>query len=357
MHVSTRMHKIENTHPQAAKFKTGFRIGNTLIGEDSPCFIIAEAGVSHFGSMEKAFLLVDASVCAGADAVKFQHFKTEHMISSKNKEWTDRMKPKELHISAFREIKEYCMERGITFFASAHDIRSLEELMSLDLPCIKIGSGELQNPEFYSIAASFKKPVIASTGMFLKEDVLQIIDALEEGGCTDAALMHCVTSYPVPPSDVNLKMITTLKNIFPGPVGYSDHSVTPDIAASSVLLGADLIEKHITIEKNIPNAQDWKVACTPEELIEFVASIRRLEAALGDGEFRLTEGEKKSLEWARKSIVTSVDIMEGDTITREKILLKRPGTGIAPAEINKVIGKKAKEKIEHDTIIKWEQLI
>ena len=307
--------------------------------------------------MEKAFMLVDAAVHAGADAVKFQHFKTKYLVSSKDREWTDRMKPKELPVSALREIREYCIEKGIIFFASAHDIRSLEELMSLDLPCIKIGSGELQNPEFYSVAASFKKPVIASTGMFLKEDILRIVDVLAEGGCAEAALMHCVTSYPVPPEDVNLKMITTLKKIFPGPVGYSDHSATSDIAASSVLMGADIIEKHITLEKYIPNTQDWKVACTPEELTEFVASVRRLEAAIGDGEFRLTAGERKSLLWARKSIVACGDIEKGDMITREKILLKRPGTGIPPTEINRVIGKKAKEKIKHDTIIKWEHLI
>jgi N,N'-diacetyllegionaminate synthase len=337
-------------------FKSCFTINKKKIGETNPCFIVAEAGVSHFGDIHKAFQLVDAAAHAGTDAIKFQYFSTADLISSKNKEWTERMKTKELSLSSFSEIKSYCTEKDITFFATAHDARSLEELMSLDLPCIKIGSGELQNPEFYSMAASFNKPVLASTGMFLREDVVQILEALAAGGCTEAALMHCVTSYPVAPGDANLKMISTLKGTFPGPVGYSDHTATPDIAASSVLLGAHLIEKHITLEKNIPNAQDWKVACTPPELVEFVASVRRLEAALGDGEFRLTAGEQKSREWARKSIVASTDIGRGEAITREKILFKRPGTGIAPSEVNNVIGRKAKERIEQDAIITWGQL-
>jgi N,N'-diacetyllegionaminate synthase len=337
-------------------FKSCFTINKKKIGETNPCFIVAEAGVSHFGDIKKAFQLVDAAVKAGADSVKFQHFNTAQMISSTNREWIDRMKSRQLPISAFREIKDYCTDKGITFFATAHDMLSLKELMGLDLPCIKIGSGELQNPEFYRAAASFKKPVIASTGMFMREDVVQIVEALAAGGCTEAALMHCVTSYPVAPGDANLKMISTLKGMFTGPVGYSDHTATPDIAASSVLLGAHLIEKHITLEKNIPNAQDWKVACTPPELVEFVASVRRLEAARGDGEFRLTAGEQKSREWARKSIVASTDIGRGEAITREKILFKRPGTGIAPSEVNNVIGRKAKERIEQDAIITWGQL-
>jgi N-acetylneuraminate synthase/N,N'-diacetyllegionaminate synthase len=337
-------------------FNKCFKIRGKVIGDNHPCFIIAEAGVSHFGSIEKAFRLIDAAVNAKADAVKFQIFKTEEMISSECPEWFNRMKLKELPLSAFMEIRDYCNEKDIIFFASAHDLKSLDEMIKLELPCIKIGSGEVQNLDYYRIAASYGKPIILSTGMFLKEDIYTILDILFEAGCRDLALMHCVTEYPTHPKDVNLRMIQTLKKIFPGPVGYSDHTATPDIAASSVLLGANLIEKHITIEKDIPNAQDWKVACTPEELIEFVESVRRLELALGDGEFKLTEGEKRSLLWARKSIVAARDIKKGEIIGKNDVVFKRPGSGISPNKINYVIGKKALQDIKFDTIIKEEML-
>lgn len=337
-------------------FNKYFKVKDKIIGNNHPCFIIAEAGVSHFGSIEKAFRLVDVAVNAKADAVKFQIFKTEEMVSSECPEWFNRMKIKELSFFEFREIKDYCNDKGIIFFASAHDLKSLDDLNRLDVPFIKVGSGEVHNPDFYRTVASYGKPVIMSTGMFLKEDLLEVLDIFSNAGCKDLALLHCVTEYPTPPEDVNLKMIQTLKNIFPGPVGYSDHTATPDIAASSVLLGANIIEKHITLEKNIPNAQDWKVACDPEEFIKFVESVRRLELAIGDGEFRLTEGEERSLLWARKSIVAARYIKKGEIIQREDIVFKRPGTGISPNNLNRVVGKKALHDIKADTIIKEEML-
>jgi len=338
-------------YPSSNNFKSVFKIGSHFLGKGYPCFIIAEAGVSHFGNINKAFMLVDAAVDAGADAVKFQIFKTEEMISVESPEWIARMKPKELPLSAFIEIRDYCKEKGIIFFATAHDPKSFEELTQIDPPCIKIGSGEVQNYEFYRLAALYRKPIILSTGMFLKDNIIQVLKVLAESGCSEVALMHCVTEYPTPPGDINLRMIQTLKSLFPGPVGYSDHAATYDIAAASVLLGANLIEKHITLEKNIPDAQDWKVSCTPGELVEFVSSVRRLEAALGKGEFKLTDGEKKSMRWARKSIVAARDIQEGEVINKDDITFKRPGTGISPANVESVVGKRALKFIKKDYLI------
>jgi N-acetylneuraminate synthase/N,N'-diacetyllegionaminate synthase len=254
------------------------------------------------------------------------------------------------------EIMDYCRQKGIIFFATAHDPESLEKLAELDPPAYKIGSGELQNFDYFRGVASLKKPVIFSTGMFSEKDILDTIRVFAEAGCSEVILLHCVTGYPVPVEWMNLKAIQTLKSIFPGPVGYSDHSVTYDIAASSVLLGANLVERHITLEKDIPDAQDWKVACNPEELVQFVAMTRRLEAARGDGVLRVSEVELKSMSWARKSIVAAQDILPEDFITAENIRFKRPGTGISPAEIDKVVGKKAKMKIKADSLIEWEQL-
>ncbi len=290
-------------------FRKEVNIGGKLIGNGHPCFIVAEAGVSHFGSLDKALELVEAAARAGADAVKFQVFQTAELISSVAPEWVERMRPKELPIEAFREIMNYCRQKGIIFFATAHDPESLEKLAELDPPAYKIGSGELQNFDYFRGVASLKKPVIFSTGMFSEKDILDTIRVFAEAGCSEVILLHCVTGYPVPVEWMNLKAIQTLKSIFPGPVGYSDHSVTYDIAASSVLLGANLVERHITLEKDIPDAQDWKVACNPEELVQFVAMTRRLEAARGDGVLRVSEVELKSMSWARKSIVAAQDIL------------------------------------------------
>lgn len=334
-----------------SKFSKTLHVGNKRIGEGNPCFVIAEAGVNHYGSIDKAMRLVDAAVDADADAVKFQFFKTGELISIDCPEWIERMKPKEIPISFLKEISEYCKEKGILFFSTAHDLKSLHEFAEMDMHCLKIGSGEVQNPEFYRIAASFNKPLIISTGMFLKKDILQVIDVLLTSKCTEVAIMHCVTNYPVPPKDVNLEMIQTIKSMFSGPVGYSDHSATIDIPAASVLLGANLIEKHITLEKNVKNAQDWKVSCMPDEFVEFVASVRRLEDALGDGKFRLTEGEKKSLQWARKSIVAAKDLSKNDIIKRGDVLFKRPGTGISPSKVDDILGTRAKTFIKKDSII------
>ena len=342
---------MESSFHYNSSFKPQFKIGDYFIGQESPCFIVAEAGVSNFGSLEKAFQLVDSALNARADAVKFQFFNTEELISADCPEWIERMKPKEMPISFIKKISEYCKKKGILFFSTAHDLKSLYELAEMDMHCFKIGSGELQNPEFYRIAASFNKPLIISTGMFLEEDILQVLNILSASKNPEVAVMHCITNYPVPPKDANLKMIQSLKSIFPGPVGYSDHSATFDIPAASVLLGANIIEKHITLEKNVANAQDWKVSCTPDEFVEFVASIRRIEDALGDGEFRLTEGERKSIQWARKSIVAARDLSRNDIIKKEDVLFKRPGTGISPSKVEAVLGKRAKTFIKRDSVI------
>ena len=337
-------------------FKNQVNIGGKFIGNGNPCFIVAEVGVSHLGSLDKAIKLVDAAVMAHADAVKFQIFQTDQLFSATAPDWIARLKPKELSTEEFQEIKTYCRSKGIIFFATAHDDKSLMELSKLDPPAYKIGSGELQNLAYFRKVASLNKPIIFSTGMFLEKDVLDTLKILADSGCREVVLLHCITGYPAPPEDINLLAIRTLKSIFSGPVGYSDHSATYDIAAASVLLGANLVEQHITLEKNIPNAQDWKVSCDAEELQQFIAMTRRLEAAMGDGVIRRTELELQNMKWARKSIVAAVDIRPGEKIAAEMLEIKRPGSGISPAEIEKIIGKKAKIKIKADTLLSWDQL-
>ncbi len=333
-----------------------FYAGERKIGGNAPCFIIAEAGVSHFGDVQKAYQLVDMAVQAKADAVKFQIFRTSSLISSQNSEWTERMQCKELTIDQFQSIQEYANDAGILFFATAHDLESLDALSTLNPPLYKIGSGEVSNPEFFRAVAKKGKPIVFSTGMYTQKELEQSLSALQQEGARQVAVMHCVTSYPTPPEDVNLKVISTLRELFLGPVGYSDHCATHDIAAASVMLGASIIEKHITLEKNIPNAQDWKVACDPEELVEFVSSVRRLEAALGSKEMLRTLNEEKSLLWARKSIVAKHDLSAGTILRREDLTFKRPGNGISPERLNEILGASLNVNVSADTLITLEMI-
>lgn len=330
-------------------FERIFSINGRIIGPNEPCFVIAEAGVSHFGSLKNALALVDMAAKAGADAVKFQIFKTEKLISSKSRDWIQRMRPKELSLPVFREIRNYCKDKGIIFFATAHDLDSLESLAELEQPVYKIGSGEVGNPAFFQAVASLGKPVIFSTGMYSRADLEKSLETLSQSGCNRVAVLHCVTQYPTDPKNVNLRRIQAIREIFPGPVGYSDHSAFHEIAAASVLLGAEIIEKHITLEKDIPNAQDWKVACDPKEFVRFVSSIRRLQQALGTGAIDAGLEETEASVWARKSIVAAHDIPAGHILSATDITCKRPGTGIRPDRIMDVIGKRAKKDIIADT--------
>ena len=298
------------------QFDTVFSISDRLVGGQHPCFIIAEAGISHFGDIQKALKLVDVAVSAKADAVKFQIFKSTELISKQSQDWIERLSSREMSIDDYAKVKEYADSKGILFFLTAHDVPSLHETKKLDLPCYKIGSGEVGNPSFFKEVGRIGKPVIFSTGMYEEPDIFLALDSLQSVGCREVGLLHCVTSYPTPVQDINLSKLTLLESMFEGPVGYSDHAETWDIAASSVLLGAKIIEKHITLERDIPNAQDWKVSCMPDELIEFVASVRRLEQSLGSASAGLSDNEKDSIVWARKSIVAANPINEGQVIKK-----------------------------------------
>lgn len=340
------------------KFKLNniFYIKERKIGGKNPIFIIAEAGVAHFGSLDKAKSLVDLAVEAKADAVKFQIFKTDALISRESEEWRNRMRTRELPFEAFREIQAYCNEKKIVFFATAHDEPSLEFLDTLDIPVYKIGSGELSNWPFLEKAASKKKPVILSTGMYTLEDIGKALKVIAKTGNSEVAVLHCVTSYPTPPSEVNLRAMDTIREAYGVIVGYSDHTKGFHFPLAAAALGASIIEKHITLDFNVPDAQDWKVSCGPEDFPVMVRQIRDIEAGMGSGVKAPTESERPSINWARKSLVAIEDILEGEMIDLKKIGAKRPGFGIMPSDIDKVIGKRANKKIKKDTLIKWEHL-
>lgn len=338
------------------RFRKEIPVGDRVIGYDGSVFVVAEAGVSHFGNFEKALSLVDLAAGAGADAVKFQIFRTEDLVSRESAEWRNRLKTKELAYENFREIQAYCRRRKIIFFATAHDETSLDFLDTLEVPVYKVGSGEVGNWPFIKKVASRGKPVILSTGMYRLEEVSRALDLIAEAGNRDVVLLHCTTLYPTPPHLVNLRAMDTLRETFHVPVGYSDHTQGFLFPLAAVARGACMVEKHITLDFNVPDAQDWKVSCGPVDFPVMVQQIREIQAGLGSGLKIPSEKELSSLDWARKSLVAKEDIPEGSVVTMEVVCAKRPGFGIAPSDIDKVIGRKTKGRIPKDTFIRWENL-
>lgn len=339
------------------RFPSHMRIEGRRIGPGCPCYIIAEGGVNHFGDREKAMRLVDMAVAAKADAFKTQHFKTDRLVGSRAPDWRARLRSKELPDDAIRAIQRECQRRSITFLCTPHDEIALNFITDeLNVPALKVGSGEVENWTFLKKIARLEKPVILSTGMYELHQVKEAIRVLEDNGCPELAVLHCVTDYPADPADINLKVIDQIRSFFPGPVGYSDHTAGTAVPLAAVALGADIIEKHITLERNVPNAHDWKVSCGPENFHRFVMDIREVEKALGEGRKILSANEKKSMQWARKSLVLIRDVYPGDVLTEEMLIAQRPGDGIPSSRINSVIGKIAKQFLPSGTVIKMNDL-
>lgn len=338
--------------PSKAEFRHTFRVGGRAIGRRAPVLIVGEAGVNHFGKLDMAKQLVDMAKDAGCDAVKFQVYKTEELISRHAApEWFDRMKAKELPFTAFIELKRYCRRKSILFFATAHDAESLRFLDTLGLELYKIGSGEVGNLQFLREVASRKKPVFFSIGMYKKKEIEDALAVFRNAGNDRVVLMHCVTAYPAEASTLNLRCIQMFSERYRILVGYSDHTQGNYAAFAAVTQGACVIEKHITIRKNVRNAQDWKVSCDAQSLRELVRGIRFIESALGGLEKPLSPAELNSRMWARKSLVARTFIPAGTRIVPDMISCKRPGTGIPPHLLHKVIGRVAARDIKQDELI------
>jgi len=328
------------------------KLSNKKIGNKEPCFIIAEAGMSHFGSIDKAIALVDMAVDAEADAIKFQMFDTEELFAKKELFWKNRFKNRVLTLEELEYVKKYCQKKGIIFFSTAHDEKSLELLNKLKPELYKIGSGEVRNWDFIKKVAILKKPTIVSIGMYEYKDIIKLKNIFIQANNTKLIILHCVTSYPANPSIINLNFIKKLKNNFDYIIGYSDHTEGFHIPLASLSLGVKVIEKHITLKYNIKNAQDWRVSCGPDNLKAFISQAREIEKALGVEKKIISKDEEKSLSWARKSIVASQNISRGQLLKLSDIKFKRPGTGLAPDQKNNILGKIAKKNIEKGQILK-----
>lgn len=322
-------------------------------------FIIAEAGVNHNGSIQLAKKLIDKAVEAGADCIKFQTFKTENLvnknavkadyqiINTKNNDTQfEMLKKLELSYSDFLQLKNYSDKKGIIFLSTPFDIETIEFLAPI-LPFFKIPSGEITNLPYLRKINSYKKDVILSTGLSTLEEVKQAVKILKD--CR-VKVLHCTTEYPCPYKDVNLNAMLSLKKELNVDIGYSDHTIGIEIPIMAVSLGAKIIEKHFTLDKNM-DGPDHKASLEPHELKKMIIAIRNVEKAFGNGLKIPSEIEKKNIEIVRKSIVAKAEIKKGDFFTEKNLTVKRPGNGISPMMWDEIIGKSAKKDFKIDEII------
>lgn len=326
-------------------------------------FIIAEAGVNHNGDMKIAKQLVDAACDAGADAVKFQTFKAENIVckttpkaeyqletTDKSETQYDMLKKLELTRQMHKELIEYCTEKKIMFLSTPFDIESIRMLAKLGIQLFKIPSGEITNLPYLREVAKQHKKVILSTGMSNMEEVKAAVKVLENNGTNDIILLHCNSQYPTPVSDVNLLAMVKIHEELKLPVGYSDHTQGIEMPIAATALGATVIEKHFTLDKNM-EGPDHKVSLEPYELKQMVEGIRKVELALGTGIKQVSESEKKNIDIVRKSIVASAVIKKDEIYTNENLTTKRPGNGISPMRWDEIIGSKANRDYEVDEMI------
>ena len=330
------------------------KIGNKVVGEGAPTFIVAEAGLNHNGDLRLAKRLVRKAAEVGADAVKFQTFITENFISRQSRLFNV-FKKLELSFEEFQEIAELAKSVGITFMSTALDEESADFLEKLNVPAFKVASGDLTNLPFLEYLAKKGKPLIISTGMATLGEVEEAMDVIYSTGNKKIALLHCVSTYPADLNDVNLRAICTLKQAFQVPVGFSDHTTSILAPIAAVAVCAAIIEKHFTLSKKLPGP-DHRSSFEPDEFSEMVKNIRKIEKALGSPRKEPVAAEIEIRRLARRSLVAKIDITAKTKITENMISIKRPGTGIPPKYKNLVIGKYARVNIRRDDMVTWDKL-
>ncbi|HIF31966.1 MAG TPA: N-acetylneuraminate synthase [Planctomycetaceae bacterium] len=348
-------------------FEKPFEISGRRIGPREPCFVIAEAGVNHNGSLSMAFELIDAAATAGADAVKFQTFCVEQLMAPDTptadyqKANTDEasqfemLRKLELSRDDHVQLMQYCRKKELLFLSTPFEEKSAGLLASLDVPAFKIPSGEIPNIPFLSHVARFGKPMIVSTGMCGLGEVETAVRAIQNSGDVPLALLHCVSAYPADPATVNLRAMETLSHAFGLPVGFSDHTRGLAVPAAAVALGATIIEKHFTLSRNLAGP-DHLASLEPDELVDLVETIRSVESAMGDGQKVAVSCEANTAEVARKSLVAAVDITAGAILSKDIIAIRRPGTGLSPAMLPFVVNRTAVSDIRAGTVLRMEDV-
>lgn len=343
-------------------------IGGRMVGPGEPCFIIAEAGINHNGDLGLAKELVDAAKDSGADAVKFQTFiaeevispqapKADYQIDSRNPNETqlDMARRLELPFSSFRRLRAYCEKVGIQFMSSPFDGKSVDFLMDLDVPAFKVPSGEITNIPLLEQIASKKKPMIVSTGMSNLGEVEAAISAIGESGDPDVILLHCVSSYPAEPAEVNLRAMNTLAQAFNVPVGFSDHTLGLEVPLAAVALGACTIEKHFTLDRTL-TGPDHAASLEPEGLTQLIRSVRKVESSMGDGRKTPATSELNTVLAARRSLVAARDLSAGTMLTEGMIAVMRPGSGLSPELLPYLLHRTIRTDIRAGQPITWEML-
>lgn len=326
-------------------------------------YIIAEAGVNHNGDINTAKRLVKAAKEAGADVVKFQTFRSDHLASKyaqkaeyqlhttdEKETQKEMLKKLELTYDMHVELIQHCREVGIDFLSTPFDMDSIELLERVGMNLYKIPSGEITNLPYLRKIGSLKKPVILSSGMSTMEEVREAVKILKENGATDVSVLHCNTQYPTPMTDVNLKVINSMKKELGICVGYSDHTQGIEVPIAAVAMGAEIIEKHFTLDRTM-EGPDHRASLEPDELKAMIKAIRNIEKALGDSEKKPTPSEKNNIIVVRKSIVARRRIETGEIFSDDNITTKRPGNGLSPMLWDSVVGTASKRKYEEDELI------
>lgn len=344
------------------------KIAHKKIGQNNPCFTIAEAGANHDSELEKAFQLIDAAVSAKADSIKFQTYSASKLVTkSAPKYWDDGIKDETqydvfnkldaLSNSEWIQIFEYAKKKQIICFSTPFDEESAEFLYSLDVPAFKIASADITHIPLIKKVASKHLPVFISTGMASEKETVEAIETIHDQGNHEIVIMHCMTSYPTPPEDANLDMIRTLTKKFPDCViGYSDHTIGTDIPAFSTFYDSKCIEKHFTFDTSLSKSRDHRLSLDIKEFSEMVNGLRLAEVSRGNSIRTEFDVEKEAVKYARRSVVSISKIPKGTIISEEMLDVKRPGTGIPPKFYEKIIGSRALKDIEDDVPINFEDI-
>lgn len=331
------------------------------------CFIIAEAGVNHNGDINIAKKLIDKAVEAGVDAIKFQTFKADNLVTKEapkadyQKDTTgdgsqyEMLKGLELSLENHILLKKYCENKGIIFISTPFDFESVDLLEKIDVPLYKVSSGDLTNLPLLKYISQKNKPIILSTGMANLGEVEEAVEIIFKTGNKNLILLHCTSNYPAAYEDVNLRAMLTMKEAFKLPVGYSDHTMGIEVPISAVALGAKVIEKHFTLDKTM-DGPDHRASLEPDELKMMVDSIRNIERAMGDGIKRCNKNEENTKSAARKSIVAARNIRKDDIIANNDISFKRPEGGLSPKYADLIVGKTANRDIKENEFIKFSDI-
>ncbi|MGD9155660.1 MAG: N-acetylneuraminate synthase family protein [Bacillota bacterium] len=346
-----------------------FHIGNRVISNSQPCYIIAEIGFNHNGKEALAIKLVEEAVKAGVDAVKLSRYDSYKLLLTKNnlardpaesgehqEQVHDSAQKMDLTDNTFLKVASYCQKLNVDFLSTPSDEERVDFLVGMGVAALKIASGDLTADPYLRYVAKQGVPVILSTGMATMEEVRQAVGLLQKNGCAELAILHCVSSFPAPLAELNLKVIRTLAREFAVPIGFSDHTTGIEVAPVAVASGAVIIEKPFTLDKGLPGLAH-AFSLDPYEMSRMVKAIRETETLMGLENKSPTEAELEFRKFGRRSIVAKMTIEPGTEITEAMLILKRPGTGISPRDFYKVLGKKPKKRIAQDEILTWDKIL